>query len=125
MAAAAPIPRIIRVIDFSTQVHAAVCDNDKLSVLDASRQALAEMDRDQALALRDAAIALQAMVETRLLVDVPTKSKQDLEVDKLVAQGWRVDHSDDTTIYLSKRGRPRHQTLYCQVDSDGDVGGGQ
>lgn len=46
---------------------------------------------------------------------------QSTTVDRLVASGWRIDHTDDDTVYLSKRGKLRGQTLYCQVDADGAV----
>lgn len=47
--------------------------------------------------------------------------EQQRAVEKLEGQGWRVDYQDDDTVYLSKRGRHRGQTLYCQVDQDGNV----
>jgi len=47
--------------------------------------------------------------------------KQSLAVDALVKRGWRVDHRDDDTVYLSKRGPVPRQTLYTQVDSEGEV----
>lgn len=50
---------------------------------------------------------------------------QDYAVDALVCKGWRVDHRDEDTVYLSKRGKVRGQTLYCQVAADGEVGGAQ
>lgn len=40
-------------------------------------------------------------------------------LDRLARQGWKVDHTDDDTAYLSKRGRFRGQTLYTQVGPDG------
>lgn len=43
---------------------------------------------------------------------------QAAEVDRLEGMGWRVDHQDDDTVYLSKQiGRGR--SLYCQIDGDG------
>jgi hypothetical protein len=62
-----PVFRIARVVDFINRVHAAVCDDDRLSILIASRQELERMDYARAIALREGAFALQAMVETRLL----------------------------------------------------------
>lgn len=47
--------------------------------------------------------------------------KQRATVDRLEAQGWSVDTTDEDTVYLSKRSKVRGQTLYCQVDRDGDV----
>lgn len=48
--------------------------------------------------------------------------QQQLAVNRLVAQGWRIDTRDDDTVYLSKRNRKQAgQTLYCQVDKEGTV----
>lgn len=45
-------------------------------------------------------------------------------VNRLVMRGWRVDHTDDTTVYLSKRRpRMRAQTWYAQVRPDGVIEG--
>lgn len=38
---------------------------------------------------------------------------------RLDRAGWRVDHTDDDTVYLSRRGKARGQTLYTQVGPDG------
>ena len=46
--------------------------------------------------------------------------KQERAVDALTKRGWRVDHRDDDTVYLSKRKKPG-QTLYAQIDPDGVV----
>lgn len=67
MAAEQPIPRIIQVLDFMVAIHAAVCSNDRLSVLLGTRQELACMDYHEVVALRDGAFALQALCETRLM----------------------------------------------------------
>jgi len=42
-------------------------------------------------------------------------------VEKLEDEGWAVNAQDDDTVYLSKPGKHRGQTLYCQVDEDGNV----
>jgi hypothetical protein len=47
--------------------------------------------------------------------------KQAEVVDALARKGWRVDDRDDDAVYLSKRGKVRGQTLYCQVGPDGSV----
>jgi hypothetical protein len=51
-------------------------------------------------------------------------TQQDRAVDKLAKAGWRVDNTDEDTVYLSKRDRKvRSMTHYCQVDKDGRVDG--
>jgi len=62
-----------RVVAFATRIHADVCDDARLSILAAAREELDRMDYREALALREAAIALQAMIETRLLAVVDEK----------------------------------------------------
>jgi hypothetical protein len=65
-----PVYRIQRVVTFATRIHADVCDDARLSILAAARMEVDRMDYREALALREAALALQAMIETRLLVVV-------------------------------------------------------
>lgn len=50
-----------------------------------------------------------------------TTAAQEAAVSKLTRGGWRVDTQDDDTVYLSKRGPMAGQTLYCQVDAQGQV----
>lgn len=63
--------RIIRVVDFVNKIHADVCEDGNLSILMAARQELERTDYSDAIALRDAAFALAAMVESRLLELAP------------------------------------------------------
>jgi hypothetical protein len=44
---------------------------------------------------------------------------QSATVERLTRRGWRVDGTDDDTVYLSKRGKVRGQTRYSQVGPDG------
>jgi len=52
--------------------------------------------------------------------------EQQAVVEELERKGWRVVHEPgDGTVYLSKRGRHRGETLHCEVDEDGSIGGYQ
>jgi len=46
---------------------------------------------------------------------------QERTVTQLESEGWIFNAQDDDTVYLSKRGAHRGQTLYCQVDAEGHV----
>lgn len=52
-----------------------------------------------------------------------TKPQSDA-VNLRLREGWTVNRwscEDDATVYLSKRGPHRGQTVYCQIDADGSV----